>query len=93
MYLRTTIDEETASVWQLRLDIPVQDLAAARFNDCDRRIIENSNARNKISDILIAAALMALRIEQCIEQAEDQDQQGREDDNTSPPGSYFEQED
>jgi|YelNatPaOPRAMG01_1025707.scaffolds.fasta_scaffold234273_2 hypothetical protein len=67
MTIKTEIDPETASIWTLHLEIPAHELATAEFNEYDRQIIENAGARNKISDVLLAATLMAIRIEQVIE--------------------------
>jgi hypothetical protein len=68
MRLTAGYDKKTARRWVLRLEVPMTDFLTARFDDVERAIIADCGKFRKTSEVLLAAEIIARRIEEnCVE--------------------------
>jgi hypothetical protein len=67
MRLTAGYDKKTARRWVLRLEVPIADFLAARFDDVERAIIADCGKFRKTSEVLLAAEIIARRIEESCE--------------------------
>lgn len=64
MRLTTGYEKDAGNLWVLRLEVPMAEFLAAKFDDLERAIIAECGDSQRASEVLLAAQIIARRIEE-----------------------------